>query len=306
VEPQGPLGGVEKTALGVAMVRAWESRRPDRLFDDPYAQAFVDAAPDAFPEAANSHEELAARGPMGEIAAQFSLHGVIRTRFFDDYLTAATAAGCSQVVLLAAGLDTRAFRLAWPERTRLFEVDLPDVLAFKDAVLAARGAAARCERTTVPADLRADWASALNAAGYDPGRPTAWLVEGVLIYLTADEAGRLLGDVTRLSVPGSRLSFEHNPMIAASLTDEARQSPTLREYTSLWKGGLGPDTPLWLTRRGWRPELHDLAALAASYHRPALGEAHGGFLTAVRLKGTLVSHDPGPKRADTTRFGPGS
>jgi O-methyltransferase involved in polyketide biosynthesis len=111
----------------------------------------------------------------------------------------------------------------------------------------------------------------------------AWLVEGVLIYLGADDAGRLLANVTELSAPGSRLSFEHNPMIAASLTDEARQSPTLREYTSLWKGGLGPDTPHWLTRRGWQPELHDLAALAASYQRPAPGRAHGGFLTAVRV-----------------------
>jgi methyltransferase (TIGR00027 family) len=283
MEPQGPLGGVEKTALGVAMVRAWESRRPDRLFDDPYAQAFVDAAPDAFPDSPESHEDLAARGPMGEIAAQFSLHGVIRTRFFDDYLTAATAAGCSQAGLLAAGLDTRAFRLAWPEGTHLFEVDLSDVLAFKDTVLAARGAVARCERTTVPADLRADWTSALNAAGHDSGRPTAWLVEGLLIYLTAGEAGRLLADVTRLSAPGSRLSFEHNPMVAASLTDEAGQSPTMREYTRLWKGGLGAGTLRWLTDQGWQPELHDLSALAASYHRPAPGRAHGGFLTAVRV-----------------------
>jgi methyltransferase (TIGR00027 family) len=220
---------------------------------------------------------------MGEIAAQFPLHGIIRTRFFDDYLTAATAAGCAQVALLAAGLDSRAFRLAWPEGTRLFEVDLPGILAFKDTVLAAQGAAARCERITVPADLRSDWIPALNAAGYDPGRPMAWLVEGLLIYLTATDAGRLLGSVTGLSAPGSRLSFEHNPMIAASLSDETRQSPTLREYTKLWKGGLGPDTPRWLTGQGWQPELHDLTALAASYQRPAPGRAHGGFLTAVRL-----------------------
>jgi methyltransferase (TIGR00027 family) len=186
-------------------------------------------------------------------------------------------------VLLAAGLDTRAFRLAWPEGTHLFEVDLPDVLAFKDTVLAARGAVARCERTTVPADLRADWTSALNAAGHDSGRPTAWLVEGLLIYLTADEAGRLLADVTRLSAPGSRLSFEHNPMVAASLADEAGQSPTMRQYTRLWKGGLGAGTPRWLTDQGWQPEPHDLSALAASYQRPAPGRAHGGFLTAVRV-----------------------
>src|SRR5215467_11736617 len=106
VQPQGPLPGVGKTALGVAMVRARESRRDDRLFDDPWAQAFVDAAPGAFPEEPKTTEEVAALGPMASLGAVFYAHGVIRTRFFDDYLTAATAARCSQVVLLAAGLDT--------------------------------------------------------------------------------------------------------------------------------------------------------------------------------------------------------
>jgi methyltransferase (TIGR00027 family) len=192
VQPDEPLRGVEKTALGVAMVRARESHRDDRLFDDPYAQAFVDAAPGAFPEEPKTPEELAALGPMASLGAVFYVHGVIRTRFFDDYLTAATAAGCSQVVLLAAGLDTRAFRLPWPQRTRVFEVDLPDVLAFKDSVLATQGAVPRCERTTVPADLRADWTAALTEAGFDRTSPAGWLAEGLLIYLSAAEAERLL------------------------------------------------------------------------------------------------------------------
>src|SRR5262249_46030939 len=191
-QPEGPLRGVEKTALGVAMVRARESRREDRLFDDPYAQAFVDAAPGAFPGEHKTGEELAAVGPMASLGAVFHAHAVIRTRFFDDYLTAAVAAGCSQVVLLAAGLDTRAFRLAWPAGTRVFEVDLPDVLTFKDTVLAAQDAVARCARTTVPADLRADWTTALARAGFDRTGPAAWLAEGLLIYLSAAEAARLL------------------------------------------------------------------------------------------------------------------
>src|SRR5215470_17582653 len=103
VQPDEPLRGVEKTALGVAMVRARESRRDDRLFDDPYAQAFVDAAPGAFPEEPKTGEELAALGPRASLGAVCYVHAVIRTRFFDDYLTAATAAGCFQVILLAAG-----------------------------------------------------------------------------------------------------------------------------------------------------------------------------------------------------------
>jgi methyltransferase (TIGR00027 family) len=123
----------------------------------------VDAAPGAFAEEPKTEEQLAAPGPLASLGAVFHAHGVIRTRFFDDYLAAATAAGCRQVMLLAAGLDTRAFRLAWPQRTRVFEVDLPDVLAFKETVLATRNAAPRRERITVPADLREDWMAELTA-----------------------------------------------------------------------------------------------------------------------------------------------
>jgi methyltransferase (TIGR00027 family) len=208
--------------------------------------------------------------------------GVIRTRFFDDYLAAATAAGCRQVVLLAAGLDTGAFRLAWPSHTRVFEVDLRDVLAFKEMVLGGRAAAPRCERITVPADLRQDWTDALATAGFDATGPAAWLAEGLLLYLTGDEARRLLTAVTGLSAPGSRLSFEHSPTAAAALTGQARQMPALQQYAALWKGGLGDDAPRWLAGHGWLPQFHELAALADSYRRPVPRPAHGGFLTAAR------------------------
>lgn len=284
MQPHGPLRGVGKTALGVAMVRARESRRDDRLFDDPYAQAFVEAAPGVFPEEPQSQEQLAALGPLASLGAVFYVHGVIRTRFFDDYLTSAIAAGCRQVMLLAAGLDTRAFRLAWPARTRVFEVDLPDVLAFKDTVLAARNAVPRCERTTVPADLRGDWTAALAEAGFDRAGPAAWLAEGLLVYLTAAEAERLLTGVSALSAPGSQLSFEHSPMAATTLTDQARQMPAMQQYTSLWKGGLGGGAPHWLTSHGWQPQFHELSALATSHRRPLPAPARGGFLTATRVQ----------------------
>ena len=271
-----------KTALGVAIVRARESQRDDRLFDDPYAQAFADAAPGTFPEMPRTGPERAALGPLASVGAAFYAHAVIRTRFFDDYLAAAVTAGCRQVVLLAAGLDTRAFRLAWPGRTTVFEIDLPGVLAFKDTVLAARGAVPRCERVVVPADLREDWTAALAGAGFDRAGPAAWLAEGLLLYLTAQEAGRLLTGVSELSAPGSQLSFEHDPAAAAALAGQARQMPALRPYAPLWKGGLGGEAPRWLAGRGWRPRVHDLAAVAAAYGRPVPGPARGGFLTAVR------------------------
>jgi methyltransferase (TIGR00027 family) len=282
VKPHGSLQGVGKTALGVALIRARESRRDDRLFDDPYAQAFVDAAPGAFPEEPRTGKQLAGAWPLASLGAMFHAHAVIRTRFFDDYLAAAAAAGCLQVVLLAAGLDTRAFRLAWPERTRVFEADLPDVLAFKDTVLAACGAMPRCERITVPADLREDWTAELTRAGFNATRPTAWLAEGLLLYLTAHEARQLLTGVSELSAPGSQLSFEHSPTGGASLTATARHMPTMQQYTTLWKGGLGDDAPGWLAGHGWPPRFHELAELASSYRRPVPDPARGGFLTAMR------------------------
>lgn len=277
----GPPQGVGKTALGVARVRARESQRDDRLFDDPLAQAFVDAAPGAFPPEPQTGEHLAALGPLAAVGAAFYAHAVIRTRFYDDFLTAAAAAGCRQVVLVAAGLDTRAFRLAWPPGTRLFELDLPGVLAFKEQVVGTSGASPRCERIIVPADLRGGWPEQLVAAGFGPARPATWLAEGLLIYLTADEARRLLGGVTRLSSPGSQLAFEHNPADRDALTARAARLPAMREYTSLWQGGL-KEAPDWLAGHGWRTEFHQLAALGLAYGRRIPDSAHSGFLTAVR------------------------
>lgn len=281
-DQRGPLGGVGKTALGVASVRARESRRPDRLFDDPYAQAFLDAAPGVLPNEPVSERDVAAWGPMASLGAVFHAHGALRTRFFDDFLLTATAAGCEQVVLLAAGLDARAFRLPWPDGVRLFEVDLPAVLTFKQRVLAGQSASPRCERVMVPADLRGDWSRTLVAAGLRETAPTAWLAEGLLIYLSADETAAMLTTVGELSAPGSRLAFEHGGIATDSLLARARTMPALAEYTALWQGGLGTDAPTWLADHGWHVHTHDRAALAASYGRPDPDAANGAFLTAVR------------------------
>jgi methyltransferase (TIGR00027 family) len=272
--------GVGRTAIGMARVRADESRRPDRLFDDPYAEAFVAAAPGALPE------ERAASGELAAWGVTISVQGVLRTRFFDDYLLAACQAGCRQVVLLAAGLDTRAFRLAWPPGVRLFELDLPEVLAFKQRVLAREGAVPRCERSVLAVDLRGDWPAELTRAGFEPAESTAWLAEGLLIYLSAVEAARLLAAVGELSAPGSQLALEHRTTADTRLLDQARAIPALAEVTLLWKGGLGEDARDWLARHGWRAQSHDRAALAAAYGRPLTGPSVGGFLTAVRPRTT--------------------
>jgi methyltransferase (TIGR00027 family) len=276
---QQPLAGVGKTALGVAYVRAQESRRPDRLFDDPYAQAFADAAPGLFP-ATRGQAERAGAG-MATLGAAFGWHAVIRTRFFDDYLIAATRAGCRQVVLLAAGLDTRAFRLEWPSATSLFEVDLPDLMDFKERVLSDHSARPRCRRAVIVADLRKAWPQRLIAGGFNSRMATAWLAEGLLIYLSADEAAALLTDITSLSAPGSEVAFEHGSIADNPMLSAARTTPAMSEYTTMWKGGLGTGAPTWLTGHGWRVRLHDAADLAESYQRPAPAGARGGFVTAT-------------------------
>lgn len=263
------LTGVGRTALGVARARAWETRRTDgRLFEDPYAAAFVRAAGPRDP----------APGRPAGARARMGFHVIIRTRFYDDYLLEACAAGCRQVVLLAAGLDTRAYRLPWPDGVDLYELDLPHVLAFKHEVLTREGAVARCSRTALAADLREDWPSRLAEAGLDPARPTAWLVEGLLVYLTAEEAAGLLTRVGELSAPGSRVSLERSN----AATVLARSDRTgIEEYAELWQGGLGEGTAGWLAARGWRVEAHELESVAAAYGRPLPDASLSGFLTAA-------------------------
>lgn len=257
--------GVGRTALGMARVRADETRRPDRLFDDPYAHAFVAAAPDALPDGG----ALQPDDPMAAI-----LHSaIIRTRYYDEYLI---NAGCRQIVLAAAGLDTRAYRLPWPDGVHLFELDLPDVLTFKQHVLADAGATPRCQRTAVPIDLRDDWPAHLTAAGHQHTEPTAWLLEGLLIYLTATEAANLLSRIGALSAPGSRLACDHTPAPAHN-----RSTPRSAPFTTMWKGGLAGDTPAWLATHGWQVHIDDRDTIAAAYHRPAPTPAPGGFITAT-------------------------
>lgn len=189
------LAALAGTARWIAAVRAQESRREDRLFHDPWAAALAGSEGEAW---------LAQVGdtPALQIIA-------IRARFFDEFLLRVTVDhGVRQVVLLAAGLDTRAFRLAWPEGTRVFEVDRAEVLSEKEAVLRAEGARPACERRLVSADLAAAFEDDLVNAGFHRGRPACWLIEGFLFYLAVDAVLSILDQVTTLSAPGSLLGFD--------------------------------------------------------------------------------------------------
>jgi methyltransferase (TIGR00027 family) len=273
------LPGVGRTAIGVAYARAVESSRPDRLFDDPYAQALLAGAAGLF-----GTEARLAREPgsvAATVGAAFGFHAAIRTRFFDDFLLGACAHGIRQVVLLAAGLDARAYRLVWPDLVRLYEVDLPDMLAFKARILTERGALPGCARIAVPVDLRTDWSGPLLAAGFDPTRPTAWLAEGLLIYLTAEQAAALLTTVGDLSTPGSRLALEHGAL-SAELGSQVAQVRQMDQYTSLWRGGLGRETLPWLAGHGWLPVRHETRQVAAALGRTAPEHVAGALIEATR------------------------
>ena len=276
--PGGSLEGVSETALGAAEMRSEESGRPDRLFDDPYAAAFVAAAPPLFPDLPSIVDDPA----LAALKEEFVTGIAIRTRFYDDYLAAACATGCRQVVLLAAGLDTRAFRLSWPRDLRLFEVDLPGLFAFKEAVLVRQTAAPRCSRTVVEIDLREEWSTGLTAAGFDPTAPSAWTAEGLLPYLSNDDAARLLERVGELSAPASCMSFDYDDFAEGSTLANLRATPGMQEVASMWEGGLSESPLEWMRAHGWLVSTRSRAAVAATFGR-RLADATGGFLEAVRL-----------------------
>lgn len=248
------LRGVSRTALWVAMMRVAEGARPDRLFDDRLAGEFVAAAG-------------LGTGAGMTIPPGASDFLAIRTRFYDDYLLAACAAGPRQVVVLAAGLDSRAFRLGLPAGVRCYELDLPEVFEFKEAVVAKHGASASCSRVVVPADLREDWPKSLRAAGFDPAAPTAWLAEGLLLYLPASDNDRLVGALTELSAPGSRFAFDHMESSAATHTIVRETAEVVRKMGTTFMSSL--DDPVgWLAAHGWRGTTDRVPALGVSYGRP--------------------------------------
>ncbi|OBI94151.1 methyltransferase [Mycobacterium sp. 1245805.9] len=241
------------------MLRARESARTDRLFNDPYARAFVDHAD---PQGSVWNNEGAALDFFRLMAEQVA----VRTRFLDHSLLEAAGTGATQVVLLACGMDSRAFRLTWPAGTVVYEADRPEVLAFKSAVLQGMHAQPRCHRVEVAVDLRTDWPARLVEAGFDPAKRTAWLAEGILYALEPGAADAFLDRITDCSATGSTLALDHNEDSPLLRTARAAISP---ELVSMWKGGPSDDLGAWLQRRGWRAEIRDIARVAADYGRPA-------------------------------------
>lgn len=262
------------TARWTASARAKESRRQDRLFNDPWAAALAGAEGAAWLEQQKS--DLA---PM-----------IVRTHYFDGFLQDAThGRKIRQIVILAAGLDTRAYRLAWPKETHLFELDQAVVLQFKKQVLETAGAQPTCNVTTIPADLTEPWQEALKNSGFDPLQPCAWLLEGFLFYLPNEFLERILAQVSALAAPGSRMGFD----IVNSTT---LTSPITKAWIEMqakagapWLGSLD-DPEAFLAGLGWQTELSQPGSPDAHFERWTLpviplkmaNMPHNWYVTATR------------------------
>jgi methyltransferase (TIGR00027 family) len=201
---------VGATATMVAAQRALAAAGPDPLIDDPYAAPLVRAVGmDIYTRLVDGEIEVE---EDSEFDPDRMAQGMAaRTRFYDQFFLDATTAGIGQAVILASGLDARAYRLPWPAGTVVYEVDMPDVIEFKTATLADLGAEPTAQRRTVPVDLRDDWPAALHDAGFDPQAPAAWSAEGLVVYLPSEAQDALLDNVTALSAAGSRFATEYLP-----------------------------------------------------------------------------------------------
>ena len=258
---------VGSTAVMVAAARANETDQPDPLIRDPYARILVAGAGTGVWEGVVDNE-LSDRletidAEMATIFTYMRNYQAVRTHYFDAYFADTVEAGIRQIAILASGLDSRAYRLDWPTGTDVFEIDQPLVLEYKTNKLAEHGVQPSARRHEVPVDLRFDWPTALGAAGFDPSRRTAWLAEGLLMYLPAEAQDRLFENIGELSAPGSRIAAETMRDQEDDRREELRerfqrvadqlgmaQTPDIQDLT--YADPDRADLAEWLNAHGWR------------------------------------------------------
>lgn len=266
---------VGATATMVAAARALASTEPDAIIDDPFAAPLVRAVGLDFFVRLIDGEVAPGADDGGERDLQLETDSMaVRTRFFDDFFLNAARDGIRQSVILAAGLDVRAYRLAWPPGSVVYEVDQPKVVEFKTAAMANLGAAPTADRRTVAVDLRDDWPEALRRSGFDPSQPTSWSAEGLLMYLPPDAQDRLFDNVTELSAPGSKLATEYHGDTGRTMSQRAQQ------FNERW-ANLGCDIDLsglffdgersnvvdYLAGKGWQVGTRPRREFFADYGR---------------------------------------
>jgi methyltransferase (TIGR00027 family) len=277
---------VGATATMVAAARAMATRAEPALISDPYAEPLVRAVGVQLLTALASGElnpadvDDDARASLARMRDNMAA----RTKFFDDFFLEATGSGITQAVILASGLDARAYRLRWPAGTVVYEVDQPAVIEFKSRTLAELGVQPSAVRRAVAEDLRNDWPAALRASGFHPERPTAWSAEGLLGYLPPEAQDRLLDTITSLSAPGSRFATESAPTVDPAAEDRLRERMQVegqrwRQYgfeldlSELVYFGERNEAASYLTDHGWQVTASNTRELLALNGLPPLDES---------------------------------
>jgi methyltransferase (TIGR00027 family) len=279
---------VGATATMVAAARAMASNAEQPLIDDPFAEPLVRAvgvelftrlaSGDLRPEDLDDDDADAGMQRMTDNMA-------VRTKFFDEFFEAATEAGIRQAVILASGLDSRAYRLPWPAGTVVYEIDQPDVIEFKTRALADLGAKPTADRRTVAIDLRYNWPDALIEAGFDPNQPTAWSAEGLLGYLPPEAQDRLLDTITELSAPGSRFGTESAPNIDPA--DHDRLIQRMQSATQRWRD------------HGFDLDISELVYLGDRNEAQAYLADHGWQITGASINELFAANGLPPLDGDT-------
>jgi methyltransferase (TIGR00027 family) len=281
----------------VAAARAVASRAERPLINDPFAEPLVRAVGvDLLTQLATGEVNAndlndvhdGATGSAGAMS-RMADNMAVRTKFFDEFFLDATNAGIKQAVILASGLDARAYRLQWPAGTVVYEVDQPQVIEFKSRTLADLGAAPTAERRVVAIDLREDWPAALRAAGFDPAQPTAWSAEGLLGYLPPDAQDRLLDTITELSAPGSRLATESAPNPEPG--DEEKMKERMQTISERWRA------------HGFDLDMAGLVYFGERNEAAPYLSGHGWRLTSASIRELFDANGLAPLEDDDMRMG---
>jgi methyltransferase (TIGR00027 family) len=285
---------VGATATMVAAGRARASIADHPVIKDQFAQPLVQAvgvdfftrwaAGELDPADVDIPDHPWGMQPMTDLLA-------VRTRFIDQFVADAAAAGIRQTVILASGLDARGYRLSWPSDMTVFEIDQPQVIEFKTVTLAELSAKPTVDLRAVPIDLRDEWPAALRQAGFDPQRPTAWIAEGLLAFLPPEAQDRLLDNITTLSADGSRLVAEiflnspNSLQIMHTAAQKWYEHGLDAHIDDLWYGGERHDVAAYLSEHGWRTTRTLAAELLTDAGLPVPrrddGEAENYYCTAT-------------------------
>ena len=286
---------VGATATMVAAARALASKEPNPLISDPFAAPLVRAVGvDFFTRLVDGEIPLSTiEGDAPRVMADVM---AVRTRFFDDFFIEAGAAGIRQAVILASGLDSRPYRLPWPQGTTVYEIDQPKVIEFKSTTMTEIGATPSAERRTVAIDLREDWPAALRRSGFDETQPTAWSAEGLLAYLPPEAQDRLFDSITALSAPGSQLATEYHPDAGASIGERAaamrsqwKQHGFDVDLSKLFYPGERNSVVDYLTDHGWQVNARSRPEVFEGYGREfpdaeELAPLHNSLAVIATLK----------------------